>query len=255
MSFEGKVVLITGAAQGFGAATALAFAKRGAKLVLSDRNAEGLQRTIEALGSNINVVHLIGDVTDPALHLNLVELARSRFGGLDIAINNAGIVHPTARLEDIELDAIKAVINVDILGVVLALQAQIPMMIAQKSPTAIVNLASVAGLVGSPYLSIYGAAKHAVVGLTKSAAAENARNGLRINAVCPSFAKTAMLEGALDASPHPRAQAEANMMRGVPMRRAAEINEVVAAILFAASPENSFMTGETLAVDGGLSAI
>ena len=122
---------------------------------------------------------------------------------------------------------------------------------------AIVNIASVAGLAGAPLLSVYAAAKHGVIGLTKSAAAENARRGIRINAVCPSFARTAMVLGPPDENGVSTADpdAEAKIARGIPMRRLAEIDEIVAAVLFAADPANSFMTGVALPVDGGLSAI
>ncbi|MEL6425428.1 MAG: SDR family oxidoreductase, partial [Pseudomonadota bacterium] len=118
---------------------------------------------------------------------------------------------------------------------------------------AIVNVASIAGLIGSPTLSAYAAAKHGVVGLTRSAAIENARRGIRVNAVCPAFARTAMVDQTLALAPD-RAEAEAYLVRGVPMRRLAEREEVVQAILWAASPENSFTTGQTIAIDGGTTA-
>ena len=120
---------------------------------------------------------------------------------------------------------------------------------------AIVNTASVAGIAGAPTLSVYAAAKHGVVGLTRSAAAECARHGIRINAICPSFARTDMALVAIKSSDKDAAEAEAELVRGVPMRRMAEIDEVIEAMLFAASPANSFMTGQALAVDGGITSV
>jgi len=257
MRFQGKTVLITGAAGGFGSATAEAFAEAGARLVLSDRDKDALRAFADTLDAE--VVTLAGDVTDPALHDDLVDLARSEFGVLDIAVNNAGIVQPMARLPETDIDLARDVIEIDLMGVFYAMQAQLPVMEGQFQETgtggAIVNIASAAGLMGAPFLAIYAAAKHGVVGLTRSAAAEYARRGVRVNAVCPSFANTAMLNEFLDASPKGREAAEAGLVRNVPMGRIAQVDEVVQAIMFAASSENSFMTGETLSVDGGLHAV
>ncbi|MEO0999912.1 MAG: SDR family oxidoreductase [Pseudomonadota bacterium] len=251
--FAGQTVLITGAAGGFGRGAAEAFAAEGARLLLADRDAEGLAAVADALGAE----RLAGDAADPEHHRALVALAAERLGGLDVALNNAGIVNRPARTEAIPEDEARAVIEVDLLGVFWALQAQLPLMQAQFREggrrAAIVNLASVAGLVGSATLSIYAAAKHGVVGLTRTAAVENARRGIRVNAVCPSFARTAMVEATIAGAPD-RAAAEEELARGVPMRRIAEVEEVVAAILFAADPANSFMTGQTFAVDGGITA-
>jgi NAD(P)-dependent dehydrogenase (short-subunit alcohol dehydrogenase family) len=120
---------------------------------------------------------------------------------------------------------------------------------------AIVNIASAAGLSGAPKLSVYAAAKHGVIGLTRSAAVEYATKGLRINAICPAHTRTAMVDGFVRLSGAPEAEALAELTRGVPMKRVAEVDEIVTAILFAADPANSFMTGHALAVDGGIGAI
>ncbi|MEL6678690.1 MAG: SDR family oxidoreductase [Pseudomonadota bacterium] len=252
--FDGQVVLVTGAAAGFGRDTAVAFAEAGAALVLADLNADGLAETAELVGG---AETLAGDAADPAHHAALVARAVEAHGRLDIAVNNAGIVHPPLRLEAVPEDLARKVIEVDLLGVLWALQAQVKLMQRQFKETgrggAIVNVASVAGLIGSPTLSAYAAAKHGVVGLTRSAAIENARRGIRVNAVCPAFARTAMVEDTLSLAPD-RDEAEAFMVRGVPMRRLAERSEVVQAILWTASPENSFTTGQTIAIDGGTTA-
>ncbi|MEL6582540.1 MAG: glucose 1-dehydrogenase [Pseudomonadota bacterium] len=246
-SFEGKTVLITGAAGGFGTGTARAFAARGAKVILSDLDPVGLTRLAEEL----EVPALAGDVADPQFHKDLVAFALEQGPTLDIAINNAGIVHAPQPLHTISEDTARRVIEVDLFGVLWAMQAQINQMIHQRSGT-IVNVASVAGLNGAPTLGAYAAAKHGVVGLTKTAAAENAKFGLRINAVCPAFSRTAMVESVV---PNGDQTAEEKLVRGIPMRRVADVNEIVRGILFAADPENSFMTGETITLDGGLSAL
>ncbi len=249
MSFKGKTVLITGASAGFGAATAKLFSDAGAKLVLGDISAEGLGE-----GLTGDVVTLVGDVSDPAYSKELVKRAIDTFGALDIAINNAGIVHAPAKIPDLTEAECRKVIDVNLLGVFWALQAQLPVMEAQFAKTgegcAIVNIASVAGLGGAPWLSIYGASKHGVVGLTRAAALEYARKGIRVNAICPSFAATSMAGDAVDDP-----EIEAHMTRGVPMRRLATVNEVVQAILWAADPANSFTTGQNIAIDGGLGAL
>lgn len=249
MSFAGKTVLISGAAAGFGAATAKMFSDAGANLVLGDISPNGLGD-----GLSGNVVTLVGDVSDPTYSKDLVKLAIDTFGSLDIAINNAGIVHTPAKIPHLTEAECRKVVDVNLLGVFWALQAQLPAMEAQFAETndgcAIVNLASVAGLGGAPWLSIYGASKHGVVGLTRAAALEYARKGIRVNAICPSFAATAM---AGDAVNDP--EVEAQMTRGVPMRRLATVSEVVQAILWAADPANSFTTGQNIAIDGGLGAL
>lgn len=249
MSFAGKTVLITGAAAGFGAATAKRFSQAGAKLVLGDISAQGLGE-----GLSGDVVTRVGDVSDPAYSKELVKLALDTFGSLDIAINNAGIVHTPAKIPDLTEADCRKIIDVNLLGTFWAMQAQLPVMETQFAETnkgcAIVNLASVAGLGGAPWLSIYGASKHGVVGLTRAAALEYARKGIRVNAICPSFAATAMAGEAVD-----NPEVEAQMTRGVPMRRLATVDEVVQAILWAADPANSFTTGQNIAIDGGLGAL
>jgi NAD(P)-dependent dehydrogenase (short-subunit alcohol dehydrogenase family) len=256
-TFENLTVVVTGSARGFGRRTAERFYEGGANLVLSDL-AAAPGDTVAGFDPD-RIAYLGGDVADEAHHEALVALASERFGGLDIAVNNAGIVHDAAPLPMIPSEAARRVIEVDLLGVFFALKHQIPEMVKRSRSEgltgAIVNIASVAGIGGAPTLSAYAAAKHGVVGLTRSAAAECARHGIRINAICPSFARTDMALSALKASPKEPEAAEAEMVRGVPMRRLAEIDEVVEAILFAASPANGFMTGQAIAIDGGITAL
>jgi len=255
--FNGATVLITGATGGLGSGTAKAFAAEGARLVLSDLDEATLNDFAATLDAETAV--LAGNIGDETLSEDLVKLAVEKFGRLDIAVNNAGIVHSFVRLPQVTSDEARRVIEIDLLGVFYAMKHQIPLMERQFKDSGkggvIVNVASVAGLSGAPKLSVYAAAKHGVVGLTKSAAAEYASKGLRINAVCPAHTRTAMVDGFVRSSGAPEADALAELTRGVPMKRVAEVDEIIAGILFLADPANSFMTGHTLALDGGIGAI
>ena len=255
--FDGATVLITGAAGGLGRGAAKGFAAEGARLVLSDMAQGALEDLAATLGTETAI--LAGDISDEKLSEDLVELAVKKFGRLDVAINNAGIVQSFVRLPQVASDEARRVLEIDLLGVFYAMKHQIPRMEQQFKATgtggAIVNIASVAGLVGAPKLSVYAAAKHGVVGLTKSAAAEYATKGVRVNAICPAHTRTAMVDGFVRMSGAPEADALAELTRGVPMKRVGEVEEIVTAILFAADPANSFMTGHALAVDGGVGAV
>jgi len=252
--FQGMTVLVTGAAGGFGLRAAERFAAEGARLVLSDIDPAKLEEAAADLQSE--TTSLAGDIADETLSQQLVELAFSRFGRLDVAINNAGIVHDFMKLPQTSSDIARRVFDVDLLGMFFALKHQIPALERQHREvgvrSAIVNIASVAGIAGAPKLAVYAAAKHGVIGLTRSAAVECATKGVRINAVCPSFARTAMVTGILGTD---NAAGEADLTRGVPMRRLAEVDEIIEVVLFAADPKNSFMTGQALAADGGITAI
>jgi NAD(P)-dependent dehydrogenase (short-subunit alcohol dehydrogenase family) len=257
-TFEGKVALVSGATGGFGRRTAERLAAAGAKLVLTDLAADRLAELAGTLGTEVATI--AGSVTDEDLHKSAVELAIERFGALDIAVNNAGIVHDLARLPDTPTDVARRVLEIDLLGVFMAMKYQLAVMDRQFRANgaggAIVNIASVAGIAGAPMLAVYAAAKHGVVGLTRSAAAEYARRGIRVNAVCPSFARTAMVTDSIAVAPAGAEDAAiADLVRGVPMRRLAEVDEVVEVILFAADPANGFMTGQALACDGGITAV
>ncbi len=259
--FDGATVLITGAAGGFGSAAARRYAREGARLVLSDYDAGAL----DAIGLEIGeeqgseIASLAGDIADERLSEDLAALAVDRFGRLDIAVNNAGIVQEAfEKLPKIASDEARRIIDVDLVGVFYALKHQLPVMERQFRESgaggAIVNVASVAGVTGASGLSVYAAAKHGVVGLTRSAAQEYARLGVRINAVCPSFARTPMATDMLDVERRGKVVTENQLVRGIPMARMAEVEEVIEAFIFASSPHNSFMTGQTLHVDGGLTA-
>lgn len=255
--FSGLTAIITGATGGFGRRTAERLAEEGARLVLSDVREEPLKEFAATLPTETAI--RAGDISDEALSEALVALAVERFGGLDIAINNAGVAQSFVKLPLVPSDEARRILEIDLLGVFFALKHQLPVMEKQNRASgrlgAIVNIASVAGVSGAPRLSVYSAAKHGVVGLTRSAAAEYATKGIRVNAVCPSFARTAMALDFLKMSPAGIEESAANLTRGVPMKRLAEVDEVVEVILFACDPKNTFMTGQTFGVDGGITAI
>lgn len=255
--FDGLTVLLTGATGGFGRRTAERMAADGARLVLSDIDEAELADFAASLPAETAI--LPGNVAEESLSERLVKLAVKRFGRLDIAINNAGIAQSFVKLPQVPSDEARRIIDIDLMGVFYAMKHQIPVMEKQHRTSgkggAIVNIASVAGLAGAARLSVYAAAKHGVVGLTRSAAAEYAVKGIRVNAVCPSFARTSMVGDFVKMAGGREAEAVADLTRGVPMKRVAEIDEIIEVILFAADPKNSFMTGHALSVDGGISAI
>jgi NAD(P)-dependent dehydrogenase (short-subunit alcohol dehydrogenase family) len=253
--YVGKTVLITGAASGFGRLAAERFAAEGASLVLGDIQAEALaemKQRVEAQGARVvalatNVAH------GPAVQL-LVQAAVDAFGGLDVALNNAGVAHGTMKLVDTDEAVMRKMFDVNVMGVFHGMKSQIPVM-ERHGGGVILNTASVAGVTGAPLLAAYAAAKHAVIGLTKTTAAEVARKGIRINAICPAFAETPMLTQSLMQDGRTHEEMVGRLVQTMPMRRPGTADEIVQAMLWICSPENSFMTGHALVVDGGLTAL
>lgn len=255
MRFQGKRVLITGAASGFGRLAAERFAGEGASLILGDINEDALEdAAMIPLASGVEVITRRCDVAVEADAKALVDDAVEQLGGLDIAINNAGIGHRLARLPELGLDEFEQVMRVNAGGVFLGMKHQLPIMSAAGAGV-ILNIASAAGLVGAGMLSAYAASKHAVVGLTRSAADEYARFGIRVNALCPAFANTPLFNEMADAIATDRDEAYKRITTRVPMRRVASPQEIVPAMLWLCADENSFMTGQAIAVDGGLTAV
>ena len=258
--FEGQTILITGAAGGFGKSASGLFAEQGANLVLTDFNEKGLRELADDLQSTgVSIATLVGSVAEEDHCRETVELAMKTFGRLDVAINNAGIGHDPAKTADIDSKQADMTLQVDLMGVFYGMKHQIPAMeTAYKEhnrSSSILNIASLAGLGGAPTLGMYAAAKFGVVGLTKSAALEYARRGIRINALCPAFARTPMVEDGLLAAGGGTKEAEDFLTRGVPMRRLAEPEEITRSMLWICDPRNSFMTGQAVALDGGTSAM
>ena len=252
MEFNNKIILVTGAASGIGREAALAFAKEGGIVVVSDINEEGGQQTVtqvEAAGGKAFFIK-----TNVAVYAEVAELMQKivdQFGRLDIAINNAGIGGTQAKTIDTPLDMWEQVMAVNASGVFYCLKTQIPIML-QQGGGVIVNTASIAGLRGLPKSIAYSASKHAVVGMTKTAAMEYARNNIRINAICPVFTVSPMfdpvaLEKVAKGIPD-------KLKASIPMKRFGKIEEQVGAILWLCSDKASFVTGHALPVDGGLMA-
>ncbi|MGI9450982.1 MAG: SDR family NAD(P)-dependent oxidoreductase [Geminicoccaceae bacterium] len=255
MQFQGKSVLITGAASGFGRLAAERFAAEGANLALGDINEAALDDAATIpLMNGVEVITRRCDVSVEADAKALVDAAVERLGSLDIAINNAGIGHRLARLPELDLDEYEKVMRVNAGGVFLGMKHQLPVMSAAGAGV-ILNVASAAGLVGAGMLSAYAASKHAVIGLTRSAADEYARFGIRVNALCPSFADTPLFNDMADAISTDREEAYKRITTRIPMRRVAKPAEIVPTILWLCVDENSFMTGQAIAVDGGLTAV
>lgn len=248
LDFSGKVALITGAAQGFGKILAEELAKRGAKLVLADIKEQALNDNIATLKQQgYQVVGLSGDVSDQNHCQQLAELAKSEFGQIDIAVNNAGIAPKFSPLHLTNESTLDTQLNVNVKGVQFGMQHQIQQMLIQGGGV-ILNVSSMAGLGGAPTVSSYSAAKHAVIGLTKTAAVEYAAANIRVNAVCPFFATTNMVTDVSDEEERKK------LGRRCPMKRLATPEEIVATMLLLLSPANTYMTGQCIAIDGGVSA-
>src|SRR5271170_7751979 len=243
------VIFITGALTGIGRATALAFAKEGATVVVSGRReAEGkaLEVTLRSLGTE--AAFILADVRHEDDVHNLVEQTVGRFGRLDVAVNNAGTEGKPGPLTEQTSDSYAGMFETNVLGTLLSVKHELRVMQPQGSGS-IINISSTMGERGAANLSLYTASKHAVEGLTKSAALEAAAFGVRVNAVAPGPTDTEML-GRLARDPDRRAA----MIASVPLGRTATAEEVAEAILFVASDKASFITGQVLSVDGGKSA-
>lgn len=244
-TFEGKVALVTGGSFGIGRATAIAFAKKGARVVVSDiiEDNETLETIKKEGGEGIFVKCDVGSITDVEA---LMKKIKDHYGRLDYAFNNAGIEGVPAEIQDGLEEDWDRTINVNLKGVWSCMKYQIPIMLEQGGGS-IVNCASIAGLVGFPNLTPYVASKHAVVGITKTVALETAQKGIRVNAVCPGVIKTPMI----DRFTGKQKEAEQAFIAKKPMGRMGEPEEVATAVLWLCSDEASFVTGQALAVDGG----
>jgi NAD(P)-dependent dehydrogenase (short-subunit alcohol dehydrogenase family) len=243
---EEKVALVTGGASGIGRATALTFAREGAKLVIADMNEEGGQQTVHMLTEQGGEAIFVRTDVSKAVEVQaLISTVVETYGRLDCAHNNAGISGGgRARTAEYAEDTWHQVIAVNLTGVWFCMKYEIPQMLSQGSG-AIVNTASVAGLIGGRGLAAYVASKHGVVGLTKTAALEYAQQGIRVNCVCPGVIQTPMTERALS-DPALKAQITAR-----PIGRVGTPEEVAEAVVWLCSDAASFVTGHTMTVDGG----
>ncbi len=247
MRFQNKVVLITGAASGIGKATAQAFAKEGAKIVLSDLQEElGEKVTAELIQQGHEAIFIKTDVSKHEDVKHLIDRTIEQYNTLDIAINNAGIGGALAITRDVDPADWDRVIAVNQTGVFYCMKEEFRIMQEQRKGC-VVNISSVAGLRGLPNQLAYVASKHAVIGMTKTAALEYARHGVRVNVVCPVFTHTPLVEQLLET----REDMEAKLLKTIPLRRFGEVEDIVNAIHWLCDDASSFITGMTMSIDGG----
>lgn len=249
-SFAGKVVLVTGAAGGIGRAAALAFGRAGASVVVADTSVDGGHATAAMIVENGGkALYVQCNVTREAEVEALIDKTVSYYGRLDCAFNNAGIEEEHQPLADADEALYDRIMGVNVKGTWLCMKYEIRQMLKQGAG-AIVNTASVAGLGSAPSQAIYAASKHAVVGMTKTAAVEYGRQGIRINSVCPALVDTPMLARALKRD----AAREEQLKNLNPIGRVGQAAEIAEAAMWLCSEQSSFVTGHQLAVDGGLTA-
>jgi NAD(P)-dependent dehydrogenase (short-subunit alcohol dehydrogenase family) len=247
--FEGKVAVITGGSSGIGRAAAVAFAAEGARVAIGARRASESEETIRLIqAQGGDAIFVQTDVARADQVKNLMDTAMSRWERLDFAFNNAGIGGPAfVATPDYPEQAWDDVIDINLKGVFLAMKYEIPHML-KSGGGAIVNMSSVAGLIGGPVGIAYYASKHGVIGATKAAAMEYAQKGIRVNAVCPAVIRTALSEGLFSSDQ------EARVLTMHPMGRFGTTEEVADAVVFLCSNKASYVTGHSLPVDAGLLA-
>jgi NAD(P)-dependent dehydrogenase (short-subunit alcohol dehydrogenase family) len=250
---DGKVALVTGAASGIGRATAIAMAREGARVAVSDLVAEGSEATVAMINAaGGQSIAIAADVTEEADVASMVARTVSAFGRIDCAFNNAGVAArsvgpPGQRLHELSQPSVARMLSINLMGVFLCLKYEIVQMLAQGGGGAIVNTSSIAGLIGLPTSAHYVAAKHGVVGLTKTAAMEYAQDGIRVNCINPGYIQTPMTKETMEARFD-------EIMPKVPMRRLGSPEEIAEAVVWMCSEKASFMTGASHLVDGGYCA-
>ena len=249
-SFEGKVAVVTGAASGMGLVTARSFAEAGAAVVLADIDEKAARTAVDDLiAAGHRAIAVRCNVADEAEVAAMVDQTVEIFGRLDAAFNNAGIQSPAVETADASGAEFDRVIAVNLRGVWNCMKYELKQM-RQQGSGAIVNCSSIGGLIGLPGRAVYHAAKHGVLGLTKSAALEYASRGIRINAVCPGTVDTPMVSAMLAKG----ADAMKEIMRDQPIGRLGRPEEIASAVLWLCSPGAGFVIGHALTVDGGFTA-
>ena len=248
--FSGKVALVTGGASGLGRVSAVALAKEGANVVVSDVAASEGEATVQLItAAGGQAVFVKADVTKSGEVEAMIQAAVKAFGRLDFALNNAGIDGVRARTADYPETVWHQVINLNLTGVFLCLKYELAVMVGQGSGV-IVNMSSVAGVTGFPGHAAYTASKHGVIGLTKTAALDYAKTGIRVNAICPAYTRTPMLSRMLEQKP----DLEAKLISRVPLRRLGTAEEIAQAAIYLFSDAAAFITGHSLVMDGGIVA-
>ncbi|MGO4893435.1 SDR family NAD(P)-dependent oxidoreductase [Flavobacterium sp. W21_SRS_FM6] len=248
---ENKHILITGGASGIGAATAILVASRGAKVVVSDRNTQQGEAVVKQIcDAGGTATFIAADVSDVDSVAALFSHAKAIYGPVNVAINNAGIDHTPTPMHLVDDAVFHKNVAVNLAGVWYCMKQEIIQML-ENGGGHVINIASVAGLHSAPTIAAYSATKHAVMGLTKSAAVEYAKANIRVNAVCPSFIRTPMVENVLS---HVDERVRNAMIKANPMKRLGEVHEIAAALAWLCSDESSFMTGQSVVLDGGMLA-
>jgi NAD(P)-dependent dehydrogenase (short-subunit alcohol dehydrogenase family) len=251
---DGKVAVVTGAAGVIGRASIALLAARGARILAVDRRREELEAATKDLPASAEAQAVTADVSDEDEVADYVRAAVDRFGTIDVFYNNAGIEGEVKPITQYSLETFRRVLDVNVVGVFLGMKHVLPVMLKQNRGS-IINTASIAGLVGSPQIAVYSASKHAVIGLTKSAAWECTGTGVRVNCVCPGLIDSRMLSAILDGrgtgnAPTPRDK----IVERIPARRLGLASEVASIVAFLASDEASYVSGSAYTVDGGRTA-
>jgi len=250
LKFEGKVSLVTGGGSGIGRATALAFAREGAKVIVADVSEQGGKETVQMIEqAGGDAIFIRTDVSDGTEVMEMVNKAIEVYSRIDCAINNAGVEGMLVNISDYPEEMWNRVIGVNLTGVWLCMKYEIPQMLKQGGGV-IINMASIFGLVGLANASAYIASKHGVVGLTKAAALEYSAKGIRVNAVCPGFIETPMLmERSLKAGENPEVYQQ--IVSVSPIGRLGKPEEIAETVLWLCSDGASFVTGHSMVADGG----
>jgi NAD(P)-dependent dehydrogenase (short-subunit alcohol dehydrogenase family) len=251
---DGKVAVVTGAAGVIGSATIRLLAERGARIVAVDRREQDLQTAIKDLPASADAFAVAADVTSEDEVADYVRAAVDKFGTIDVFYNNAGIEGDIKPITEYSLESFRKVIDVNVVGVFLGMKHVLPVMLKQNKGS-IINTASIAGLMGSPLIAVYSASKHAVIGLTKTAAWECTGTGVRVNCVCPGLIESRMLSTILQGrnggnAPPPNDK----IVERIPARRLGQGSEVASIVAFLASDEASYVSGSAYTVDGGRTA-
>ena len=251
---DGRVAVVTGAAGVSGAATIWLLAERGARIVAVDRKAAELKTAIADLPASAQALAVTADVTQEDEVAEYVRAAVAKFGTIDIFYNNAGIEGDVRPITEYALESFRRVLDVNVVGVFLGMKHVLPVMLKQNKGS-IINTASIAGLMGSPLIAVYSASKHAVIGLTKSAAWECTGTGVRVNCVCPGLIDSRMLSTIIQGrSPGNAPVPNDKLVERIPARRLGQASEVASIVAFLASDEASYVSGSHYTVDGGRTA-
>lgn len=251
MKFKNKVALVTGASSGIGRVTALLFAQKGAKVIVSDVNEIGGKETVAQIKSaGGEAIFIACDVSDKKAVTELFELTISKYDRLDFLINNAGLGGTLEFTHEYPDDIYDQIIAVNQTGVFYCMKAGLQILLEQGAGGSVVNVSSVAGISAAPKMSAYAASKHAVIGLTKTAAAEYGKHNIRVNAVCPTVIETPMGDSFKESH-----EAILEMIKAsIPMKRFGQPEEVASVIVWLCSEESSFVNGQELKIDGGMRA-